>query len=253
MADSSRNTVVESYDVRIADWRFLYAPLLTDRCAIVGDGATAEAAALTGEFATVVVVDPSLAHGTNSPKMSAESRTVCRVVMHPAQLRFAARSLDCIVFTPSSGVSLQRALGSFVHALTPGGVGILRVANRWGVNRLRSSRPLSTATGIREIQSEVARSGLRLLGVHGLVPDFRGVPLFLLPIGTPEAARHFLRHSARLVRTVPPGVRKPYRVEVALVRIASAFSGRLPIGRLLEAGAPGFLVAVQAGEAHGRA
>jgi SAM-dependent methyltransferase len=161
-------------------------------------------------------------------------------------LPFPAGAFDLVTFDqlgqgqdPSLFTEAARAVFGL---LKPGGTAQFTLGNKWVRQRLfQHHRTLrSGLLSLSGYERALLNEGFENPQVFIPLPDHR-IPLYFLPITSPEATRYLFRALLPLIDTISPEIKAANRLRYLLVRLAAPFAKRLPTNWALKLLAPSYI------------
>jgi len=235
-------------DPRMADWKY-FIPLRHSNVALVlGSGTGAVPLTLAAACAQVYVVDSVwdnlLALGQIREKQGLQNLHLAYV--EGQSLPFPAGAFDLVTFDQFSqdqnGSPFTETAREVLGLLKPGGTAQFTLGNKWVRQGLLPQRG---AVGHGMLSLSGYEQALRTEGFQNPqvfipLPDHR-IPLYFLPVTSPEATRHLFRALLPLIDTISPEIKAANRLRYLLVRFAAPFAKRLPTNWALKLLAPSYI------------
>lgn len=240
-------TWTDAEDERSADWRYLLSLGPESVALVVGCGAGSVPLALARTCGVVYAVDSdaerlaSLAECVRA-RPQGDVRTVH--VESEDGLPFPPASFDVVVMRPfqradgthvpfqslaARARSLARARGHVVVS-APNALSLLGRPTRTAEHGLAGYARILRAEGFVDVRS------------YAPIPFDEAAPLFYIPLDDPSALRFFFRDLFDLLTSVPPEIRRRYRLAYAVARLGRRLGMLLRTEGLARFLMPGFSI-----------
>lgn len=230
-------------DRRIADWQFLLPVRSGAEALVVGIGLGTLPVALAGSFGRVYAADTS---SSLIDFLKTRKEQQCLEALQPIQvwdlddLRFPQSSLDLISINPEEqrGLTKERKFTDIIDFLkefiAPNGILQLTVGNRFAAqNWFRTRRKNNLRDTLSNYRRVLKKSGFRHLEIYAPLPHFDGIPLFYLPLHSPQVIDFFLKKVLPLMEMVSPEAKRTHAVEYWMSKMFIGIAIRLRLARLI--------------------
>lgn len=251
------DAVVE--DLRALDWTFLLDLRDSSTALVLGCGFGMAPCAVAARVQSVYALERrEREHGIALVRLQARQQGInnlrtmlCR---RAAELPFQSGTFDLVAtggWLPtraSASAAEFRTLAAAVRPLLrPGGTAQFLVRNRISPARVLTARLGGQQAAAFSLTARSCRKTLQDLGysvvrLYAPLPLYDRAPLMYLPLESRPAIEGFLKDCFASFDLVSPEVKRRYRFELRLARMAVAVMRRARLAHLLESLVPGFCV-----------
>ncbi len=230
-------------DQRMADWRFFLSLPPQAKALIIGSGLGTIPISLTGACQKVYVADASQDR-INFLRLRKEQQGLEALspmqVLDLEELGFLKSSLDFVSINPGEQramikeKNLSQTITCLAEFIQPGGTLHLMLENRFSLQGwMRRRRRNHLSHSLPYYRRILAEQGFRDLEIYAPLPNFDGVPLFYLPLGSSQIIHFFLEKILPLIEMVSPETKKAYALEYRMAKVALGLAARFKLGFLL--------------------